>query len=259
MAKIFDLRGEDFLPLPILIIKFARAPNNSFFLLELYRILANFPKLGVIRQRNSYQSMLRKIFDFINSPRYYSGIDLEPYLANYLEDRLGQGALSLNDYLSASLRCLWYLQSSTDELCSSLTTQLRPFCRQVKRVLGVDLRDFPACLEKSIELRRGALDALPLLLVDVMPSTTLLAALKQPFDTEVLGTSRESSRDALNSIHSYLVKHDPEYTGSATHDHDLEDDSDDSLMARPQEILPVMREKNNRKRLLEKLNEKLIH
>ena len=40
---------------------------------------------------------------------------LMTYLANYLDDqhRLGQEVLLPTDYLSASLRCLWYLQSSS--------------------------------------------------------------------------------------------------------------------------------------------------
>ena len=59
--------------------------------------------------------------------------------------------------------------------------------------------------DTSSNLTCGALDALPLLLPHATPSISLLAALKRPFDTEVLLRTPSSSRKALCIIQDYLV------------------------------------------------------
>ena len=105
MADIFFQRGENFLPLPIL-IKLAPVTglSNSFFLFELCRTFAELQKSRFIEP-----------FPYsppISPPRLSL---LMVYLADYLDDqhRLGQEVLLPNDYISATLRCLWYLQSSS--------------------------------------------------------------------------------------------------------------------------------------------------
>jgi len=59
--------------------------------------------------------------------------------------------------------------------------------------------------DTSNNLTRGALDALPLLLLHATPSINLLAALKQPFNNEILSRTPPSLGKALHSIHDYLM------------------------------------------------------
>ena len=104
MADIFIQRGDNFLPLSIL-IKLAPVTNlsNSFLLFELCRTFAELQKSRFIEPL----SLLLPI-------KAHSLSLLMTYLADYLDyqHRLGEEVLLPNDYLSASLRCLWYLQSS---------------------------------------------------------------------------------------------------------------------------------------------------
>ena len=105
MAEIFFQRGENFLPLPVL-IKLAPASGlcNSFLLFELCRTFVELQKSRFIEPLSLPVSI---------GPYWLSL--LMTYLTEYLDDlhRLGQEVLLPNDYLSASLRCLWYLQSSS--------------------------------------------------------------------------------------------------------------------------------------------------
>jgi len=105
MADIFIQRGDNFLPLSIL-IKLAPVTglSNSFLLFELCRTFAELQKSRFI---------MSLPFPRSTSPHRLSLF--MAYLANYLDDqrRLGQEVLLPDDYLSASLRCLWYLQSSS--------------------------------------------------------------------------------------------------------------------------------------------------
>ena len=104
MTDIFIQRGENFLPLPVL-IKLAPTASlsNSFLLFELCWTFAELQGSGFIKPL-CFPQPIRPLW---LSP-------LMAYLADYLDDqhRLGQEVLLPNDYLSASLRCLWYLQSS---------------------------------------------------------------------------------------------------------------------------------------------------
>lgn len=105
MPDIFIQRGENFLPLPVLIkLGCATNLNNSFLLLELCHTFAQLQKSRFIEPTP---------FDMPASPSRLSL--LMTYLADYLDDqhRLGQEVLMPDDYLCASLRCLWYLQSSS--------------------------------------------------------------------------------------------------------------------------------------------------
>jgi len=100
MATVFVQRGENFLPLPIL-IKFAMVSNfsNSLLLFELCRTCAELQKTGFIQ----FSPLL-----VVTSPDHLSLFTT--YLAGYLDD---QNVLLPKDYTSVLQRCLWYLQSSS--------------------------------------------------------------------------------------------------------------------------------------------------
>jgi len=104
MANIFTQRGENFLPVPVL-IKLATATlnlSNPFLLFELCRAFEALQELEIIMSF-SYP---------LPTSSHRLSVRLT-YLADYLDDqyRLGQKVLLPGDYLSALLRCLWYLQS----------------------------------------------------------------------------------------------------------------------------------------------------
>lgn len=105
MAGIFFQRGENFLPLPVLIkLAATTSLSNSFLLFELCSTFSELQKLRFIEP------------PFVRPPiRPLWLSPLMAYLADYLDDqhRLGQEVLLPSDYLSALLRCLWYLQSSS--------------------------------------------------------------------------------------------------------------------------------------------------
>lgn len=96
------VQHEDFLPFSVL-VKLASANNfsNSFLLFELCRIC------GELQKREVLEPDMLHVTSVTLLPL------LTAYLANYLDDqcRLGQRVLLPDDYLSASLRCLWYLQT----------------------------------------------------------------------------------------------------------------------------------------------------
>jgi len=105
MATIFAQRGEDFLPLPVL-INIASMTNfsNSFLLFELYRTSAALYEAGFIEASPGYQLTSLVSLSLLTT-----------YLADYLES---QNLLLADDYLSASLRCLFYLTSPNWYVCS---------------------------------------------------------------------------------------------------------------------------------------------
>jgi len=103
MAVVFSQKGEGFVPLPVLIVvatthKF----SNSFLLFELCRTCVLLQQTGCIREES-----------WITSPDLL--LLFTTYLANYLQDQHSscQSALLPEDYLMATLRCLWYLQSTS--------------------------------------------------------------------------------------------------------------------------------------------------
>ncbi len=106
MADIFVQQEQTILPLPIL-IKLGSATNlsNSFLLFELCRTFIGLENWGFVM---SYPMGL------LDTSPFHLTL-LMTYLADYLDNqhRLGQEVLLPDDYLSASLRCLWYLQSSS--------------------------------------------------------------------------------------------------------------------------------------------------
>lgn len=88
---------------------------------------------------------------------------------------------------------------------------IRPPPSDIRLSLEEQLQLFPGLFgisdylrDMSSNLTRGALDALPLLLLHATPSINLLGALKRPFDTEVLTRTPSSSRKAMCMIHDYL-------------------------------------------------------
>ena len=141
------------------------------------------------------------------------------YLANYFDDqrRSGQNVLTPEDYYSATLRCLWYLHTSRWQALSSciffhsvlisshsdILSSLKELCslKRLPAQFGIPryLRD------ASNNISRGALEALFSLLPQSPPSVDLLAALKKPFDNEVILMNPSLSRKARNFIHEYLM------------------------------------------------------
>jgi len=105
MADIFVEQEQTILPLPIL-IKLGSATNlsNSFLLFELSRTFIMLENYGLVD--SSWPMGLPD-----TSPLHLS-LSMT-YLADYLDDQHRQEVLLPDDYLSASLRCLWYLQSSS--------------------------------------------------------------------------------------------------------------------------------------------------
>ena len=101
MTTVFFQRGENFLPLPVL-IKFASISNfsNSFLLFELCWTCVELQKTEFIRVSpfRGGATSLDCLLPFVI------------YLAGYLDD---QNVLLPGDYISALRRCLWYLQSSS--------------------------------------------------------------------------------------------------------------------------------------------------
>ena len=105
---IFVQRGEHFIS-PSVLLKLPPSfkISNSFLLFELCRTCVELQKAGYIC------SVLLGI------PRTRRNLPLfMGYLAEYLDNqqRLGQELLLPQDYLSATLRCLWYLQSSSERV-----------------------------------------------------------------------------------------------------------------------------------------------
>jgi len=108
MHDIFVQHGENFLAPSILM----RLPpsfkiSNSFLLFELCRTCVELHNAGYI------SSVLPEIHNTCqNLPLFMR------YLAEYLDNQqcLGQKVLLPQDNLSATLRCLWYLQSSTQQV-----------------------------------------------------------------------------------------------------------------------------------------------
>jgi len=98
-------------------VKLASANNlsNAFLLFELCRICGELQKREFLEPDMSYTSVT--LFPLLMT-----------YLAKYLDDqcRLGQRVLVPDDYLCASLRCLWYLQTPSRHvlLSSSFTLSL---------------------------------------------------------------------------------------------------------------------------------------
>ncbi len=99
-----------------------------------------------------------------------------------------------------------YLASafSNWSVCSDVRSFLREQFQsliQLQQTLGIS-----SYLEDtSTNLTQGALDALHILLPHARPSFDLLAALKRPFDSEVMLRTPSSSRNAMGSIHGYLM------------------------------------------------------
>src|SRR6266571_980021 len=98
MAVVFSQQGEGFVPLPVLIaVASTRKFSNSFLLFELCRTCVLLQQTGCIREES-----------WITSPDLL--LLFSTYLADYLQD---QHCSRPEDYLTATLRCLWYLQSSS--------------------------------------------------------------------------------------------------------------------------------------------------
>ena len=108
MDDIFVQRGENFILLAVLLkLPPSFKISNSFLLFELCRTCGELQKLGYIC------SVLPEIpWTHQNLPLFMG------YLAEYLDNQqcLGQGVPLPQDYLSATLRCLWYLQSSSKQV-----------------------------------------------------------------------------------------------------------------------------------------------
>ena len=108
MDDIFVQRGEYFLPLSVLIkLPPSFKISNSFLLFELCRTCVELQNVGYI-----CSVLPKKPWTRQNLPLFMR------YLAEYLdnEQRLGQNVLLPQDYLCATLRCLWYLQSSSQRV-----------------------------------------------------------------------------------------------------------------------------------------------
>ena len=108
MNDIFVQQGENFLA-PSILIKLPPSfrISNSFLLFELCRTCVELHNAGYIC------SILPEI------PNTRQNLPLfMRYLAEYLDSEqcLDQKALLPQDYLSATLRCLWYLQSPSQQV-----------------------------------------------------------------------------------------------------------------------------------------------
>jgi len=106
MAGVFVQQGEDFLALSILIRNSSEFTlSNSFLLFELCRTCDGLRKAGYITQSRSLLPRTHAI--------HQSLLLFMPYLADHLENqrRMYQKVLLPDSYLSATLRCLWYIQS----------------------------------------------------------------------------------------------------------------------------------------------------
>jgi len=180
-------------------------------------------KKGFIQESDRFQE---KGLDSEDDPHFTSPNRLllfMSYLADYLDDqhRAGKKVLLPQDYLSASLRCLWYLQSSyrqvlfffffsscslllifpcNSDIRSSLRGQLRSLT-YLPETFGI----YDHLDETSSSTTLSALKALPMFLLQAPPSSELLATLKQPFDGEITSKMPSSSRNALGVIHDYLM------------------------------------------------------
>ena len=185
-------------------------PINLGTLFELCRTIADLEKTGFIKNE-SFLDWEPVADDFLL---------WTTYLANYVDDqhRLGCNILLPEDYHSATLRCLWYLQtsrrqalslsvfvrhaliSSNSDICSSLEEDFRSL-KYLQAKIGIPsyLRD------TSKSMTRGALKVLPSLLPQCPPSVDLLSSLELPFADEVTSKHPSSSHKARVSIHEYLV------------------------------------------------------
>jgi len=108
MDDIFVQRGENFLVLSVLMkLPSSFRISNSFLLFELCRTCVELQNAGYIR------SVLPEKFWMHRSLLFFMH-----YLAEYLDNQQcsGQNVLLPLDYLSATLRCLWYLQSSSQQV-----------------------------------------------------------------------------------------------------------------------------------------------
>ena len=183
--------------------------RNSFILFELCCTIADLEKSGFIK--NEFLDWEPVLGDFLL---------WTTYLADYFDDqrRPGCNILLPEDYLSATLRCLWYLQTSRrqalplfvfawhaligphSDICSSLEEELRSL-KYLPAKFGIPsyLRD------TSKSMTRGALKALLSLLPQSPPSVDLLSSLKLPFGDEVVSKHPSSSRRARKAVHEYLM------------------------------------------------------
>jgi len=107
MDDIFVQRGENFI-VPSVLMKLPPSfkISNSFLLFELCRTCVELQNVG-------YCSVLPGIPGTRQNLPLFMG-----YLTEYLDNqqRLGQEVLLPQDYLSATLRCLWYLQSPSQQV-----------------------------------------------------------------------------------------------------------------------------------------------
>jgi len=104
MADIFVQRRENFLSLADLIrLTCATNHKNSFFLFELSQTISELEMSGFIRRSG-----------WVESDSSWPLFLAVKYLTGYLDDqhRLGDWVHLPDDYLSASIRCSSYLQSS---------------------------------------------------------------------------------------------------------------------------------------------------
>src|SRR6266498_1096557 len=126
MLNVFSQQGESFVPLPILIAYASKHKfSNLFILFELCRTCMLLQQTGLIREESWSVSL-----DFL--------LISTTYLADYLQDqhRLGQNVLSPKDYLTASLRCLWYLQSTSWQVSFSFSFSFHLSVHSVMSVLS---------------------------------------------------------------------------------------------------------------------------
>lgn len=140
------------------------------------------------------------------------------YLADFFDDQHCpvRDVLMPEDYHSATLRCLWYLQTPRRQvfpllylstICSFISSGIHSSLREelcslkyLPPRLGIPkyLRDSPN------NITHGVLEALFSLLPQSPSSVDLLAALNTPFDAEVISMNPTLSRKARNVIHEYL-------------------------------------------------------
>ena len=116
MDDIFVKRGERFLALSILIkLPPSFTISNSFLLFELCRTCVELQNAGYLCPVLSEKFWMHQSLLFFMR-----------YLAEYLDNQqhLGQKVLLPQDYLSATLRCLWYLQSSSQQVLFSSFSSL---------------------------------------------------------------------------------------------------------------------------------------
>ena len=218
MTSIFSQKGEGFVSLPILITQASKHKfSNSFVLFELCRTCMLLQQTGFVREE-SWSASLDILLISTN------------YLADYLQDQdhSPQSVLLPDDYLTATLRCLWYLQSTSRYVLfsfsrSSFKSQLI-FVRvsDVRVILQEEFNLFsmssslPNSLpvifgipdfldDSSSNLARGAIELLPTLLLQARPSDDLLTALKQPFDDEAIRRNFSSWLKAKAAIDNYLM------------------------------------------------------